>query len=246
VGLAAELIKEGSGQELDYRRIGRAGDQSFWGVGIPSMFDTFSEQSATDTPTAAAAKALSGGGKRGGGFGWWWHTTEDTLDKVDPDNLLRDARIYAAGLWELCTQPALPIDYAAAAREIHDRLEHYQEVAGDRLDLSSPIAHASDAVSHLERVNELKSSADDVKRLNRSIVKIGHALVPINYTKVGPFDHDLALNVTAVPALAGVAKLAELDPGSTEMRSLQARLVRERNRVSAALMEAVGVAEGAA
>jgi hypothetical protein len=235
---ARELIREGSGQELEYRRIGRAADQSFWGLGIPSMWDTFSEQAAVaGSATAAAAEALSSGRKRAGGFGWWWHTTEDTLDKIDPDNLRRDARIYTAALWELCRCEVLPIDYAAGAREIRDRLVHYRDVGGDRLDLSALVERA-DGVA--ERLEKLQAAAPrDPSRAGRALREAARSLIPLNYTKVGPFDHDLALgSLPGVPALLRVEELASLEPGSPDYHSLRARLVREKNRVADALRTA--------
>jgi hypothetical protein len=238
---AAGLILEGSGQELEYRRIGRAGDQSFWGLGIPSMWDTFSEQAADGSATAKAAEALSSGRKRAGGFGWWWHTTGDTLDKIDPDNLRRDARIYAAALWDFCTLPVLPIDYAAAAREVRDRLAHYRDTAGDQVDLGGLVERAESLVDVLDRLRE--AAPGKPQAANRAMQAVGRELVPINYTKIGPFDHDLALgSMPSVPALLGVEELAKLEHDGWEHRELATRLVRERNRVGDALRRATEAA----
>jgi hypothetical protein len=70
--LAADVIRRQTGQEFVGRRIGRYADQSFYGVGIPSVFGTFSEQDAAKTAgtlsfrTAgpAARAGLAGGGTR--------------------------------------------------------------------------------------------------------------------------------------------------------------------------------------
>src|SRR5207249_1837495 len=84
---------------------------SLVGVGVPSLLMTVSEQPAVDGATGAAAVI----GGRSGGLGWWWHTPDDTLDKLDPALLARDARLYAATLFRLCAEPILPFNYAAAA-----------------------------------------------------------------------------------------------------------------------------------
>ena len=56
-------------------------------------------------------------------LGWWHHTIENTLDKVDWDALPLHLRVYGAYLWDLCTAPVLPLDYAAVADEILERLK---------------------------------------------------------------------------------------------------------------------------
>ncbi|MBI3969434.1 MAG: M28 family peptidase [Chloroflexi bacterium] len=253
---AAEIIKELSGQELGYKRANRSGDQSFWGVGVPSLFMSLSHQPASDSATSAAFASLTGpnpstGGS--GGLGWWWHTPDDTLDKLDRDNMVRDAKIYVATLTRLCTAQVLPFDYSAAAQEIADHLTRLQSAAGDRLDLSEPIGLAR------ELETDLSAFRSDVERrlagnqvdeaelatLNESLVRLGNALIPLNYSKVGPFDHDLAVSISPVPTLAPAAELATLDPASREYRFLKTRLVRERNKMSAGLDEARAIVRAA-
>ena len=64
----------------------RAGDQSFWGIGVPSMFMGMGEQPAGSAESFTRS-VFGGGARKGAGFGWWWHTPEDTLDKVCPESL---------------------------------------------------------------------------------------------------------------------------------------------------------------
>jgi hypothetical protein len=93
--LGGEAVASRGGQTLDRQCMGRAGDQSFWGIGIPSMFMGMGEQPASTTFNPRAG--LAGGGRKGAGFGWWWHAPDDTLDKMDRE-LLRprhaDLRAY--------------------------------------------------------------------------------------------------------------------------------------------------------
>ncbi len=168
---AARCVKDVSGQDLDRRRISRMGDQSFWGVGLPSMFVDISAQPA-DAPAppgaprrsglaedaagrsaAAALASLTGGASRSGGLGWWWHTTEDTLDKIDRAHLHRDAQVYALVLWRWCTAPVLPLDYAATAAEIREVLTGIQRAAGDAFDLRPPLDAAARLADAAERLN---------------------------------------------------------------------------------------------
>jgi len=220
---AAGPIREVTGQELTYRRLPRNGDQSFEGVGIPSVLAGLSSQPE-------------------GGLGWWWHTPDDTLDKIDGPNFLRDTQVYLLTCWRLCTLPVLPYDYTATANELRDRLHMLQESANGRFDLTALIIEGDALHADAERLNAAATAAgnDDARaeRLNAAIMAVGRALIPVNYTLAGPFEVDLALENPILPGLAPVADLAAMDPASNDAGFLRTRLVRERNRVRHALATA--------
>jgi hypothetical protein len=235
-GFGKQILAETAGAELDYKRISRSSDQSFWGHGIPTLFASLSEQARDDSATGAALAQLLGGGAKGGGLGWWWHTTEDTYDKIDLDNLVRDAGIYAETLWRLCTFPRLPFDYAAAADELAQTLARYHEAANGRLDLARTRELA------LELGRELRHGAIDhldAARANTLLLELAHLLIPVNYTRTGPFEHDLALGTQPLPGLADAVALGQLDATGDDVRFLRTRLERERNRVEHALRTAI-------
>jgi hypothetical protein len=227
-----EILAETAGVALEYKRISRSSDQSFWGHGIPTLFASLSEQERDDSETGAAMAQLLGPGSKGGGLGWWWHTTEDTYDKIDLDYLARDAGIYAETLWRLCTLPRLPFDYAATADELAQTLDRYHEAANGQLDLQRTRELA------LELGRELRSGALDhldAARANTVLIELGHLLIPVNYTRSGPFEHDLALGSQPLPGLSDAVTLGTLDPHSDDARFLRTKLERERNRVEHAL-----------
>jgi hypothetical protein len=64
-------------------------------------------------------------------------------------------------------------------------------------------------------------------------------LIPVNYTRWGPFEQDLALGTQPLPGLADTTRLGQLDPAGNELRYLRTRLERERNRVEHALRAAL-------
>jgi hypothetical protein len=231
-----QVMAEVSGTALEYKRISRSSDQSFWGHGIPTLFATLSEQPRDESETGAAMAQLLGAGARGGGLGWWWHTTEDTLDKIDFDNLVRDARVYAEALWRLCTLPRLPFDYAATADELAQTLARYHEAANGRLDLERTRQLA------LQLSRQLRGGALDgldPAEANATLIQLAHLLIPVNYTRSGPFEHDLALGTLPLPGLADAVTLGQLDPNRDVIRFLRTRLERERNRVEYALRTAL-------
>lgn len=253
--LARAVIHEQTGIEFEGRRVGRMGDQSFLGIGVPSMFMSLSEQAPSEDETSKAM-SLRLGGKPSGGLGWWWHTTEDTMDKIDEAYLVRDARIYAAVLWRLLTLPVLPLNVQAAAEEWVGHLEGLQKAAGDRFDISvareraTKLADLAAEVQHIadSTAAGLASAPDDAglqakaAELNRTLLAIERCLIPPNYSAGSPFDHDPALPTPALPGLDPVRRLASMEPESDEVKFLLTQLGRSRNRVNYALLKAMETA----
>ncbi|HEV2439009.1 MAG TPA: M28 family metallopeptidase [bacterium] len=270
--LAADCVRLVARQDLERRRVTRMGDQSFWGIGLPSLFVGVSEQPAGDsaggppigglagrheTKAAGAALASLSGGPASGGLGWWWHTTEDTMDKIDKDNLARDAQIYARALWRWCTAPVLPLDYRATAAEFRETLGQIRREAGDVFDFGPALA-AADRLAAAAEALQTKAAAlsdtlahargtrrqrDGAEAINTALMRAGRALIPVNYTVSGPFDHDRALPVAPIPSLQPASRLGGLPEDSMERHALATRLLRERNKVTHALETAAEVFE---
>lgn len=219
-GFIAGAIQELAGQELRYRRMGRNSDQSFTGIGVPTVLSGLSAQP-------------------GGGLGAWWHTRDDTLDKIDPARLVRDTQIYLAACWRLCTLPVLPFDFVATADELAERLSALAEIAGERFELAPLTAALAAFRAAAARLDT--TAGDDPQRvaaLNAALLAVAHALIPVNYTAAGPYEVDPALDQPALPGLTALATLATLEPGSDAYHFLRTQLVRERNRVWHALTTA--------
>ncbi|HEY8291108.1 MAG TPA: hypothetical protein VIG44_01405, partial [Thermomicrobiales bacterium] len=177
-----------------------------------------------------------------GGLGWWWHTPDDTLDKIDSANFVRDTQVYLLTCWRLCTLSVLPFDYTEAANELRDRLHELQESANGRFDLTPLLVEVDRLHADAERLNaaaaKAGSDAAHAERINAALMVAAHALIPVNYTLAGPYGVDLALENPILPGLAPIATLAELDPASNDAGFLRTRLVRERNRALHALTTA--------
>jgi hypothetical protein len=246
----SDAIEAIAGQRLDPRRFGRSGDQSFWGHGSPAALMSLSEHPPenADPVLLALHSVISGGESKSGGLGWWWHLPEDTIDKIDPDNLHRDASIYVLLLYRLCTARILPVDYRATARDISANVAKIQEAAGEHFDLSP----ATDALAELSAtLDRLYAALDGVSddetagAVNRALQEIGWALIPVDYTKTGGFDHDLAIPTSPLPGLQQAGSLASLEPDSDQYHFLRTRLVRERNRLVHGIITARRAAEEA-
>lgn len=236
--LAREALAAEAGQEFSGRRMSRAGDQSFWGIGVPSIFGNMSEQPATPGEPNASAAVFGGGDRKGAGTGWWWHTAADTIDKLDREILVRDTRIYRHVVERLLTSLVPPLYFGAAARELAETLTELQRAAGDVLDLSVCMGRVEELEARADALDARVRAGDDVNAILR---RLSRTLVPIAYTAGDRFVHDPALAQQRIPALADTVRLASLEPGSDEHRFLATRLQRAANRVAYTLREALEV-----
>lgn len=221
LALAGEAIGEQTGENYVGRRMARSGDQSFWGIGIPAMFGTLSEQ-----PPAPV--------KMRNALGWWWHTPHDTLDKIDEANLVRDTKVYVHTLWRLLTDPVLPLDYAAHARTLLEEL--------GRIHASLDGRFAVDGL--IEAAEALRDAAaaggyDDV-----ALMRASRALGPAYYASGDRFAHDPALPLPAWPVLQPLRDLAKSTRGSDAAHVQTVSATRGRNRMLYALREATAALRG--
>lgn len=252
--LAREIIGRQTDQSLEYKRFGRSGDQSFWGVGLSSFYMSMSEQGEADDMTADQAFLLGGTTARGGGLGWWWHSTEDTLDKIDPDHLVRDTKVYVETVGRLTTDEVLPLDVGAAIDEMTRALGTIMPL-WDRLprggDADDPgfdglVADLADARAAADAVSDAVAaglSADRANRINAAILTATKALVPANYTMSGEFGHDLALGTAPLPSLYPSRPLIEMS--TDELWGSSHALRRSINRVRHAARTAAGALRAA-
>jgi N-acetylated-alpha-linked acidic dipeptidase len=246
VGLAAEAVWEQGQQQLTGLRPSRAGDESFWGIGVPSLFMGMGEQPA-DAGDNVMGAVMGGGNRKGAGFGWWWHTPDDTLDKMDPELLVRDTRVYVHAIWRLLTDRVLPLDYAAAMAALQDQLSKLAAALQGRMDLS-PLSSRVASLSKLAeavflRVPTVQGDAE-AGQINQALVAVSRALVPMDYTTGDRFDHDPALGQAPYPVLDPVRQLAAARAGGGESRFLAVAARRACNRLTFALDQAMAALEG--
>ena len=242
---AREVIWEQGQQELTGLRMSRAGDQSFWGIGVPSLFMTVGEQ-----PLGSGENVLgsifAGSGRKGAGFGWWWHTPDDTLDKMDEGLLGRDTRIYLHAIWALLTSPILPLDYEAYAASLAAELGSLRGAVEPVLDLRDVIARVEDLAAGARALKEQAGGSNtlDDGLANAVLMKLSRCLVPLDYTSGDRFGHDLALPQAAFPVLDPLRLLVRMPEGSEGARFAAVGAVRARNRIRSAIEEAIQIVEG--
>ncbi|MBU8539624.1 M28 family peptidase [Falsiroseomonas tokyonensis] len=228
--LAAEAVQAHSNQGYKGKRKARNSDESFVGIGIPSMFGSISEQPAKH---AQARNAL----------GWWWHTPHDLIDKVDEANLVRDTRVLTQVVWKLLAEPVVPLDHAATAEALLQELAPLAEKLGGRFDLGPLVAAATrlrDSAAGLAG-----RSAKDAAAANAALMRASRALVPVDYTPGDRFSHAAALPLPAWPVLQPMRDLAATEAGSDAEKFATVDAQRARNRLAHALREAQAAIDAA-
>lgn len=224
--ITAGVVRELSGQEPAIRRPLRAADQSFLGVGLPSL---------------GAYRMLPDGHpnrKAVGGCGgaYWWHSPQDTLDKADTAILADDARVYLTLVARMCTPEAIPYNFVPTAQDFIDHLQLLQDAAGHHLDLSSTMRCAE--VFKAAASNVRRASTRDTGLLNDVLKRVARIVNPALFTIDGPYEMDPALQLPVLPGLAPMRELTNLDPSANEFHFLLTMLRRQRNRVEDALLNA--------
>ena len=239
--LAEAAVADVTGQRGRARRFSRAGDQSFWGAGVPSAFMSLSGLPKQDTELSRAMERLVGSA----GFPWWWHTKDDTVDKIDADVLALDTKVYLATALRWLNAPVLPLDHRRTARSVLTELEALQAAAGARFDLTPALDTARALADRLERVAAALDRVEParVEGVNRGLLRLSRILVPLTYTSGDRFAHDLALPLAPLAGLQRARELATLDPGGDAFKFARVALVRECNRVVHALDSALSVTD---
>jgi len=220
-GIAAAAIAEETGQKLVGRRKARSADDSFPGIGIPSVFGSLSLQE----PSAL---------KMRNDLGWWWHTEHDLLDKIDPDLLVRDARIVLRVVLDLLTRERLPIDYANQLGDLARELARLEDQSNGASHLRKAIG---DAKALAQALAAFDGMALDASAHDRVAVRLSRILVPLDYTRGDRFVHDPALALSSWPVLDPIRRLASSAAGD-ETRFAEVDAVRALNRLNHSLNEA--------
>jgi Iap family predicted aminopeptidase len=244
----AGVIREVLAEEPDVQRLARTGDQSFFGVGLPAMSarSMFSPEEVRKMANAT--------------LGWWNHgfPCHDTMDKVDPKILAKDMRGIAATAYELCTRPVLPMNFLRMADEMGARLEELNASAGERLRLGPLQEKAREFRSQSQKLESARRNLEGrfpkggggipsdlrppVRRMNRLLLRLSRILTSPLASVAGRYGQDpygLTSLKNRFPGLYYAPRLSKLSPDSDEYQLVLNGCLRDRNRVSDALHEAL-------
>ncbi|MCK4207099.1 M28 family peptidase [Brucella pituitosa] len=214
--LAARAIMAEADQELAGKPKVRSADESFQGLGIPSMFGSLSGQ--VQDPNSKMRNAL----------GWWWHTPDDLIDKIDEANLVRDTKVVLESVYCLISEDVLPIDIGAPLSALLGELSALQSKIGANLDLSPMIERIRQLVEYFKQLNEIA----DAELVNDAIKHAARELVLLEHSHGDRFAHEPAINQPAWPALDALRRLAQEEPASEPFHFAYVDAVRSRNRIA--------------
>jgi len=215
----------------------KIGDQSFLGIGIPSISGrmAFSPEEIRRN--------------HGATLGWWNHTAEDTFDKVDPANLQIDLVADATIIWRLAQSRILPYDFSRVAEEIRENLLSYaSDVGGNPFQLKPLVEAATSLCRKIEALEALRETIEGSGRSSEAVSVFNHGLRKLSQTLTSPFrtscspyeqdSYGLTILSKPIPLLAPMIDLKKMDPHHQNYHLLAATLVKNRNRISDAIHQA--------
>jgi len=228
---AQDVIHAHSGQDHAGVRNARNSDQSFWGIGIPSLFGILSCQ---PIETRGVRNAL----------GWWWHTPHDKLDRIDPDLLIRDTQIYVHAVGHLLTSNILPLSICDQVADLKAhlsaiRLPKNSGVPLDRLLNSTTVLE--DALMEIK--NCPPKTAESCLAHDRMLMRISREIVPFDYSTGDRHNHDPALQQKPWPSLDPLRHLELAEPSSPDFLFATGPAVRSANKLLSALINACAIAK---
>lgn len=229
-------ITETLGEKTPAKEHKRRGDQSFSGVGIPSIVGRTAFDEAEVKRTNGAE------------IGWYNHTSADTLDKADPKNLVFDLKMNAAFLLGLANADILPYDFEDTLADIRGNLDLIRRESRDVIELDGVFSLLDELDGNAARLGKAKKalegvpmSDERVRNLNRLQMRLTRALLPAFYTyceRVEQNSYDYTPGNRPIPFLYPAVDLAKLSPESLEYKLLYTEVLRGRNRILEALVTA--------
>jgi hypothetical protein len=234
-GLCTDVLREVADLPFHGERPLRAGDYSFNNIGLSSFF------MLSSTMTVEKRKEMEYYTVGGCGGNIAWHTENDLMDIADRDILIRDIKVYLAGIMAVANAAILPFDWRATAAEFEATLTKYQKAAGDDATLLDPVAAELAGLSTELDAFYARIAAGTVAeaQANAVIQQLARILVPLNYTRGPRFTHDPALPVPGLPAVSVASELKTYGPETIGFARTQ--LMRGANRTAAALRQATKV-----
>ena len=206
----------------------RAGDYSFNQLGLSSFFMLLSN---IPEPERARLGFYPVGGC-GGNIAW--HTERDRIGIADRDNLIRDLKVYSHAIGRFLTDEVLPLDFRATVKEIDEALAEYEAALGKRLNLKPLRLTFNGMAQRVEALYQrIRKSDVDPARANGALLRLGRALVPLNYSIGDRFEHDPALPLAPLPKLARAREVAAMEESDPErVPFLLCDLQRQANKVA--------------
>ena len=206
----------------------KIGDQSFMGIGVPSV----------TMRTSFTQEALEK--SHGATLGWWNHTKEDGLDKCDRNILYVDTVIHLALIYKMANVKVLPYEFDSWFEELEEKLRNAAESFGDRLDISMLQDNLASVREKIRTIQDKKNVLSDVQAevYNRFVKNAAHLLSDVFLTYADKYQQDSyghSRLSTPIPLFAETGRLDDYPEDSFEYGMILTQLTKNRNRIDEAL-----------
>lgn len=222
-------------RELRAMSLKKIGDQSFMGIGIPSITQRMSfTKEYMDRAHGAT-------------LGWWNHTKEDSLDKCDPDILAEDTKATLQVLYTLAMAKLLPYDFTEKLSQFRTKAEAAAKTGQRHMDCSDLLDNIAQAQTLVGQIQSQKDRyAGPAVRLYNDFVKaVSRNITHISMTYADKYSQD-SYGYTKlsypIPLFADLERLDGLDPDSLEYGLVLTQLVKNKNRINDALNQIIQLA----
>ncbi len=203
-------------------------EQSFWSIGIPSLFVFSASPDFPDGPIT----------------GTWFHTEFDTIEHVDEDALEQLVRTYGLLAVRLATSEPLPFSYVPVARRLSHWLGELRALAPRELrldDLADAVERLTGAAEEAEHILGRLSVAE----ADRALMQIARRLNPVIYSTGGPYEQDpvaAAYVSRRIPGLRlSLERLKVAEGDELLWPACLTQAVRDRNRLADAIAGATEI-----
>ncbi|WHH61254.1 M28 family peptidase [Petroclostridium sp. X23] len=236
-----DLIKQVLQEDTNVQPLNKFGDQSFFGIGITSIVGRMGMSDEYIEKT------------HGANLGWWNHTIKDGMDKVDKENLKKDLAINAATICNYVNNAVLPYDFTITCQDVEKKLAYIIEKADKKIELQSILDNIKKLQKYVVKINEVRVTLSDrpitdekVRLINALSLKLSRCLTWAFYTFCDRFEQNSYAYTPAtrpIPLLYTAIDLSNMDPDSLEYKLKYTSVVRNRNRVSSAVCNALEYCE---
>lgn len=222
--------------ELRAMSLKKIGDQSFMGIGVPSITQRISFTQAYMEHAHGAT------------LGWWNHTKEDGLDKCDPDVLVEDTKASLQVIYDLATVELLPYDFTEKLAQFRTKAEKLAGEYGSHMDFSDLLENLKQAETLVGQVQQCRESCHGKKaQLYNDFVKaVSRQITNVTMTYADKYSQDsygFSKLSAPIPLFADLPRLKVLAPDSLEYGMVQTQAVKNKNRINDGLFTIIRLAQ---
>jgi hypothetical protein len=236
------LVKEKWGIEGQWHKAYKGGDESFFGVGVPyvSFYTRYTSEKLKELNYASLSP--------------WLHSEEDTMDKIDQDLYEKHLHFLSELIITLCNIPVFPYDIALLGDELIQALSELNEMGRSKswIDVDELLEIAKEFQTLVIKMDQYRTNASKKSLnplLNRTLMKITRELSHILHSEAGRYGQDpygYSYVGKPIPSLyVPMLKTASLRDESEESNLWKAKLMKERNKVSDAIVNCTDYIEQA-